>query len=190
MSYAIFDLDDVLANLRDPIRAALAKAVGKDIPHHEWNRYDLAGIYNVSWEEILDAFLEHDILDHATPEPGAQEALAAARAAGHRVAILTARGWHPKGDALTYQWLGDYRLLPDELRVVEMHRKKEEELTFYQQIAWMIDDNPAHVHGAEATGLVDTVVMMDRAWNATSEHPTRVKDLFEFASLLAQKKAG
>lgn len=189
MSYAIFDLDDVLANLRDPIQAALTKSFGKDIHHRDWDRYDLADIYNVPLGEIIDAFLEHEILDHAVPEAGAQEAMAAARAAGHRVAVLTARGWHPNGTVLTRQWLGDHGLLPDELHVVELHRRKEDELHRYGRVAWMIDDNLAHVHGAAATGLVDTVVLMTRPWNRAGHHDARVNDLFEYAELIAAKKS-
>lgn len=184
MSYAIFDLDDVLANLRDPIQAALTKRFGKDIHHREWDRYDLSDIYEVPLNEIVDAFIEHEILDHARPEPGAAEALCCARECGHQVAILTARGWHPDGDALTREWLAAHGLLPDLLHIVPLHQKKEEVLGRYSGIAWMIDDNPAHVLGAARSGAVQSVVLMERPWNKDLAHPLRVLDLFEYANLM------
>ncbi len=116
--YVVFDLDDVLANLREELMTMLRLRTGRDIHWREWRSYKLDGLYGVSVKQILQWVMEEEVLEAAALERRAAETIEAARSAGYRIAVITARGWHPRGELLTWQWLERHALRVDELHLV------------------------------------------------------------------------
>jgi len=188
--YVAFDLDDVLANLRDHLMVVLNRETGRDIHWRQWDRYELSGVYDLSIEQILHLVLEHGVLEAATLEPLAGAAVAASRAAGYRVAVVTARGWHPRGEALTRAWLHGYGLEVDALHLVRTFHGKAAALEALGEVAHFVDDHVGHLYPALDLPRVQAVHLLDRPWNQHDRQLHRLHGLGQFIELLASPGSG
>jgi|GEM_PF-1939550 len=190
MTYRIvFDLDDVLCNLREPMSDALAKATGKRIAWQDWTTYDLPVLYGVGLDHCLSAFLEHEVLERAKPEPGAVDAVRVCRELGCEVQVMTARGWHPDGDALTRSWLAAHGFVVDALAVVGLHESKAAVIEAAGGADFLLDDSPRHIQEVMATGVVTTPVVLCRPWNQHVTGAGRVRGNIEFCKLVMGRMA-
>jgi hypothetical protein len=183
--FVAFDLDDVLANLRDHLMDVLNRHTGRSIHWQRWDRYELSGVYDLSVEQILDLVLKQRVLEAATLEPLAQAALTASRAAGYRVAVVTARGWHPRGEALTRAWLERHGLRVDALHLVSSFDGKAAALGALGEVAHFVDDHVGHLYPALELPRVRQVHLLDRPWNRYDRTLPRVHGLQHFIDLLA-----
>ncbi len=182
--YVVFDLDDVLANLREHLMSMLRKRTGKDIHWHQWCEYKLEGLYGISGEKIMQWVHEDEVFETATLEPGAKEAVTAAKAANFRVAVVTARAWHPKGESLTADWLQRHELAVDELYLVPIFGDKAAILRRLGEVEHFIDDHLGHLYPAMQLPEVHQVYLLDRPWNRQDELLHRLHSLDEFTDLL------
>ncbi len=183
-SYVVFDLDDVLANLRDNLMEMLRKRTGVNIHWRHWNEYKLDGIYGVSVEEIMQWVLEDEVLESATLEPDAIKALQTAKSAGYEVAVVTARAWHPNGESITENWLNRYRLDIDQLHLVPIFGDKTTVLKRIGLVHHYIDDHVDHIYSAKALRSVQNVHLLDRPWNRNDDRLPRIHRLREFIDLI------
>jgi len=188
-SFVAFDLDDVLANLRDHLMEVLNRHTGLSIHWQRWDRYELSGVYGLSIEQILNLVMEHRVLEAATLEPLAEAALAASRAAGYRVAVVTARGWHPRGEALTRAWLESHGLRVDALHLVRAFDGKAEALGALGDVAHFVDDHVGHLYPALRLPQVRQVHLLDRPWNRHDRTLPRLHGLEHFIDMLASPDA-
>jgi FMN phosphatase YigB (HAD superfamily) len=182
--YVVFDLDDTLANLREHLMAMLNRRTGRSIHWTDWRRYELVSVYGASVEQILEWVLADRVLEAATLEPDAPEVVAAARRAGYRVAVVTARGWHPRGKAITRGWLRRHGLEVDALHLVEAFGSKAEVLARLGGVRHYIDDHAGHLHPARALPGVQDVHLLDRPWNREDATLNRVHALADFVRIL------
>ena len=182
--YVVFDLDDVLANLRDHLMCMLRHQTGQDVHWEEWHQYELGSVYNTTAEVIMGWVLEHQVLESASLEPHAQVAVHAARQCGYRVAVVTARGWHPRGKRLTEEWLARHGLDIDELHLVPAFGDKSGILRGLGSVAYFIDDNVGHLYPAQALPEVGETLLIDRPWNRQDREIRRLFGLDEFVELL------
>lgn len=183
----VFDVDEVVANIRDKIASVLHKVTGRDISPERWDTYDLSEIYGIDIDRCLAAFLEHEVLENATLEPGAREAIKMTRESGYRVMMLTARGWHPDGDRLTREWLSAHGIIVDELRLIPVHASKVTTLEGTNTL-FFVDDNPRHIIEAEGSTSILTPVLFTRPWNRSVEVRNRIDTLKEFESMVRQRE--
>lgn len=187
--YVVFDLDDTLANLREHLMAMLNRRTGLQIHWNDWRRYELVSVYGASVEQILDWVLKDRVLEAAHLEPHALEAVRAAREAGYRIAVVTARGWHPRGEAITRGWLQANGIAVDALHLVPAFGSKAEVLARLGPVRHFIDDHAGHLHPARAVPSVGDTHLIDRPWNQEDETHNRLRGLDEFIRLLQQPTA-
>lgn len=182
--FVAFDLDDVLANLRDPMMTMLRQRTGKNIHWNQWQSYELGPLYGTSSEKIMEWVLEDQVLENATLEPHARQAVEAARENGFRVAVVTARAWHPRGEGLTRDWLEQHGLNVDELHLVPLFGDKAVILNDLGVVEHFIDDHLAHLYPASELPGVRQVLLVDRPWNRSDASLHRLRCLGEFKDLL------
>ena len=182
--YVVFDLDDVLANLREHLMSMLRERTGRNIHWRHWRDYELSGLYRTSNEEIMHWVREDEVLEAATLEPHAKDAIDTARSAGFRIAVITARAWHPRGDSLTRDWLQSHELSVDELNLVPLFGNKAEVLNTLGVVEHFIDDHLAHLYPARELPGVRSVFLVDRPWNRADRTLHRLHNLSEFTALL------
>jgi 5'(3')-deoxyribonucleotidase len=182
--YVVFDLDDVLANLREQLMNMLRLRTGRDIHWRDWRSYKLDGLYGVSVEQILRWVMEEGVLEAAALERKAREAIEVARSAGYRIAVITARAWHPRGEVLTWQWLERHTLRVDELHLVPVFGNKSEILKRLGLVEYFIDDHLGHLYPARELAQVHRVYLLDRPWNQDDDSLHRLHNLDEFIRVL------
>jgi hypothetical protein len=180
----VFDLDDTLANLREHLMEMLNRRTGREVHWRQWHRYELVSVYEASVEQILAWVLEDRVLEAATLEEHAPAAVEAARAAGFRVAVVTARGWHPRGEAITRGWLRRHRLRVDALHLVPAFGSKAEVLARLGPVRHFVDDHAGHLLPARAVPSVGELHLLDRPWNRDDRTLRRLRGLDEFVKLV------
>ncbi|MDJ0862569.1 MAG: hypothetical protein QNJ82_10050 [Gammaproteobacteria bacterium] len=183
-SYVVFDLDDVLANLRDHLMNMLVRQTGHGIHWNQWHEYELGSVYQTTTERIMGWVLEHRVLESASLEPHAQPAVRTARQLGHRIAVVTARGWHPRGVQLTEEWLVANGLDVDELHLVPAFGDKSNVLRKLGRVAYFVDDHVGHLYPARTLPEVCETLLIDRPWNRKDRQIRRLFGLDEFVELL------
>jgi 5'(3')-deoxyribonucleotidase len=183
----VFDLDDTLANLRGHLMGMLNRRTGRTVHWRDWRRYELVSVYDRSVEQILAWVLEDRVLEAATLEPHAREAVEAARAAGYRVAVVTARGWHPQGESITRAWLRRHRLKVDALHLVPAFGSKAEVLARLGPVRLFVDDHAGHLYPARSVPTVREIQLVDRPWNREDRSLRRIRGLDELVRALGRE---
>jgi 5'(3')-deoxyribonucleotidase len=163
----ILDLDDVLANLRESLYRTLTRASGVDLHWRHWHSYDLCEHYPTVCDRLDEILVNDRTLESCRPEPGAQAATRALSELGFEIAIVTARGWHPRAEAVTRHWLDKHSIQHHRLSIVSLGGNKLEALTPFRRIALAVDDHPDHVRRYREAGI--PAVLMDQPWNAECE---------------------
>lgn len=172
-----FDLDEVLCNLRDGTMAALRRRHGY-YPHwSEWTTFGHNRAHGVSDEEYLRIIVEERILEAAALEPFAREVIDDCHRLGFRTAVITARGYHPRGEEVTREWLDRHALKIDELRIVKFGESKVDVIRALGPVRAYIDDNADHIDALYAAGVGGDLRMISRPWNADVDAFYRLKDL-------------
>jgi hypothetical protein len=163
--FVAFDLDEVILNLRDGCHAALARRLG-GYPHwSQWTDFLHMEKRGVLVKQFLDMIVEECILETATIEPGAWEAINWIRDLGFRTAVVTARGYHPRGEQITNDWLEQHDIVMDEVVVVPFGKTKVDALRDLGDVAAYIDDHADHIAALHGAGVGGMLVLHDRPWN-------------------------
>ncbi len=180
---AVFDCDDVLCNMRAALYFAMRNR-GIDIPVHTWRHYDLQQTFGLSIENCLEIMAADHVLENATAEDGAAEAINALRATGHRVEIWTARSWHPNGQSLTEAWAEREGLFVDQVRVFDFLQSKSAAMNEHTPVRAFIDDSIRHISDAHSNPYVGQAVLMTRPWNESAKNLNRAHTLRGFADMV------
>lgn len=173
----IFDCDDVLANLRDPLQDLVSEHLGKKVSWEDWNQYQIGKIYDFDFSHICQMIVERDILQKLQPEPHAKELISWYKDQGCETIVLTARGYHPNGYFVTKQWLKDHDLEIDHVMCINITEQKRDHIKNIVQVEDYIEDNHSHAEQASGLSNVQRVYLMDRPWNQEISLGQRVKTL-------------
>lgn len=177
--YIAFDIDDVVAVMRDQISRVYSKILGKEVHHKDFYDFDLDKIYGVKF--CPQTMTEEKIIENCVAEDDAKEVFDTLRDSGFRIAVITARGWHEKGIELTEKWLEENNLKYDELHVVGRDGKTPafDKISQFGTIHSFIDDQPGYILEGREHESVRNVFMQNRPWNINMEGE-RVFSLSEF----------
>ncbi len=201
----VLDLDGTLCNTHDAIRAALKAELGRDLACAQWTDYALAARYGITPTELHTILRRHEVLQNAVIEPGAREALLELRELGHKIGVVSGRGWHPDGTRITRDWLSDQRLPLDYVQVVAARgsfrgRADPSAIEKCRAIATLtkgqgaldayVEDFLEHLDRVREAGLVHVPVVFDRPWNVTAGTAfARVTTFADLPSLIGEPKA-
>lgn len=179
----IFDCDDVLANLRDPLQDLVSEHIGKKVSWTEWDQYEIGKIYDFDFAPVCEMIVQREILESLQPEPHARELVSYYKDKGYSTMMITARRYHPNGYFVTKQWLQDHKLEIDDLLCIDLHQKKRDYIKNVPQVKAYIEDN--HSHAEQASGLenVETVYLLNRPWNQNISQCIRVNNLKDILDL-------
>lgn len=186
MPWIVFDMDEVIVNGRDVLAVSLSQHSGKNISANDWHQYDLCATYDVDLPTLISIFHSSNMLETATLEPDALQAMVLAKSHGYNIGVLTARGWHEKGLELTRAAIESFGLPVDHIVAVPLDAKKHDviDLHFPGGIAGFVDDNPSHIRGVSNIGIPSYV--RDRPWNRDLIEYDRVHTLVDFVQRVHQ----
>jgi hypothetical protein len=88
---------------------------------------------------------------------------------GYRIEVVTARGWHPEGEAATVAFLDAHGFAYDKLHVVPLGVPKTSAYLSIGDIEAVIDDSPTHIRAAATLPNVKNTFVVDRPWNRAME---------------------
>jgi phosphoserine phosphatase len=185
---AVFDCDDVLANLRDPLQDLVSEHLGRPVSWKEWDQYEIGKVYGFNFSHVCQMLVERDTLAKLQADPYAKQLIDAYKQDGCKTVILTARGYHPTGKQITEQWVADNNLPIDEVICIPLGDEKRDYLKHMGNVQVYVEDN--HNHAEQAHGLlnVKSVYLLDRPWNRDVTNVTRVSCLSEILQLKSRRQ--
>lgn len=175
-----FDLDDVVANLRDLFVKSMNQKLGVNIQVKDWLSYDHFQSY-MSAQEFLQLIVDDRILETCEAEPGAISSIQRLQAKGYKVAIVTARGYHPRGRQITEQWFSGQGLKVDSLQLVEPGQSKVDALSKLPNLVGYVDDHIKHLESITKGLPHVNSYLMTRPWNQHEKRFERVFTVSEYA---------
>lgn len=161
----LIDLDDVLGDFANPMIRALNDATGKNLSRNDCKSFDVTPAYGISHDEFLDILINGKIIEKTEIHESSHKFLKDLHTLNYHTVLITARGWHPNGNALTEQWVADHKLDIDELIVVDMHQSKADTVRKFKNITFSIDDRIKHCREYTQSGIIDHVLLYDAPWN-------------------------
>ena len=189
------DLDDVIGETAQRLLVMAEQEYGLRVPFEEVTSFDLDAVFGMDAEETADFYRrsnEADVLSGVALREGAVESLAACRASGIEVWVVTGRPAASR--ELTRAWLADRGVPHDELLFVDKYGKMQQEEAFPVDPAGLLSLEELadlefgaavedHLGMARilAGSMLTPVLLMDRPWNRDPEadaHPliTRCRD--------------
>lgn len=144
----IFDVDDVIYDLKFIIHKALKEETGKDIHPDDWFSFNLNTVYDVDISKIFDAFHKHDILNNGLINNQIHSVMDYLKQSNIETIAVTARGWHPEAETITNNFFEENKIPMDKIKVVHHHESKSDfiaSLNGYDIIGY-VDDNSKHIH--------------------------------------------
>lgn len=159
------DCDDTLVNLREPMMAMLNRFTDLQWHWRDWGDYQLHRRYRLTPCRLLNLIIEHRVLEHARPEPGAAGAIRQLRAAGYRVEIWTARRFHPQALAITAETLAPLGIEREDIRLFRLTASKARQMGRLPDVQWLVDDCPRHANAMHRRGRGGRVVVPSMPWN-------------------------
>ena len=186
--WIIFDVDDVLVNFRQSMSNA-CKTINKDVHWTKWTSYKHAEIYGFSSSAHVKTFMqEAEVLENAKVEPGVRNVLQLLRDRGYSIGLITARGWHPRGEIITSNMVKDNELAVDKIILSHAHTDKKSEFInqFDGEIVAFLDDSPKHVMDFIEHGV--TSYLMHRPWNVDDIDLPRVNTILQFLDCVIKKE--
>ena len=147
------DLDDSILNLRDPLVAAV---------NNIDSNFDNKSFSELSINDLLNIPEIEQILQNAEPFDGTQYVLKYL-INHYNLHIVTARGWHPRGETITKRWFQMRNIPYTDIRIVPLGKSKLEAITDLTNIHLALDDRIENCE--DLATRADIVLMMDQPWN-------------------------
>ncbi len=182
----VIDMDDVLAYTRKNTCIAMNSYTGQNKHYNDFYVFNLAEIYNVSPEEVMVALHQGDILENTMDiEPDAKVAIDFLTSRGKEVQILSARGWHAKGQEITERFVDLHDLKVSKVTLVGVDESKHNALSKMGPIKLFIDDHYSHIESANThCENIKHSLLRTRLRNKNIKYSKRVDCLSEIASYL------
>ncbi len=182
----IFDLDDTLGDLKVRLQEIYRRTTGdQTISYEDWDNYGQPNRYGVTSEQLSELFIEDNSLGLMKPFDGAIEVTALMKSKGFNVEIVTARGWHPDGYAVTKKWLDDHYISYDRINIVPLFQCKEETTRHIENVALFVDDRLDHCVNLFESGRIGKSLVLAQPWNReyTEEHPDYNSNIIRIDSI-------
>ena len=182
-----FDLDGVLVDLIPGLCKMCERLTGLSVSPEEWIAYDYFIRLGISYEEFVHGHVTDNVLETAILYSGVTEIIATLQQRGFKIAIITARGSHPEGEAITRATLHTAGITVDHLLLVAMDETKVMAMKALQQhgvVVGYIDDYPEHLHALQAATPEIELFLMDRPWNKQDTTFSRLSSVEHFAQLI------
>jgi len=185
----IFDVDDVICDLKFIIHKALLIETGQDIHYNDWYSFNLDKVYNVDMKVIMDAFFKHDILRNGQLNTNIHSVIDYLNQEKVKTMALTARGWNPEGNEITRIYFEENKINIPTLKVIEHHESKSKIISNLRdhRIIGFIDDNPRHILETEKEcgSHVNQYILKNQPWNKSTEISSKVLRIDELTELPA-----
>lgn len=192
MSYDIMvDIDDVIVPWFETVDAKCRKTWDTPANHppcQSWHMWEHYGRSRKEWTEVVISCVADGLYHSIEPLPYAKEAVNLLRWDGHRVHIVTARGFMASGGNIrewTPAYLQEFGIGYDTLTFAKDKVAAQSELG--ARFDFAIDDGVHNFTALQADGV--NVALHTAPHNVDFETPHRVGSLWEFARRIVERAA-
>lgn len=187
----LVDLDDTLADFKTPMMNALNRVTGQNIHWSAYDTFNVAELYGMEMPEFMQMLIDEQVIENTEIHPSSRQFLKDLHDLDYHTVLITARGWHPYGRALTQQWVAEHEIdwHIDELIVVDADQSKTDVIKKFGNIKFSIDDRIKHCREYTQTGNIEHVLVYDQPWNTNltrwnhdwggHDYDERITDLHE-----------
>lgn len=165
---AVVDVDDTIANLKETMMHTFNGVTGRSLHWSKWGSFNVDDFYGITEEQFFEIMLQHNVIDRLSPHDEAKHVLEQVRERDVRIVIVTARGWHPTGEASTIKWLENHQIPFDEVIAVPLTSCKVDSIKKFGQVHLAVDDNMKHVKAFADSGIVKHTYLYKQPWNVTA----------------------
>jgi uncharacterized HAD superfamily protein len=176
---AVFDCDDVLAQLRTLTLKTFSEALGRPLHMDELTHFNLNITFGEEYGGPVDDLFHNMNLSILAAEKYASTFLWDLKNAGWDLHVVTARFVHEK--QITVDWLKAHDIPIDEVHAVGFNTSKADTIRTLGDVEFYVDDNDEHVAAAEQLPNVKRTYLMTRPWNTKAKCGLRVSDLSQIA---------
>ena len=178
------DVDDVIFPWYERAHVAcMIAGITGGVDPTTWSPHEEYGCSEKDWHDVLEAATLDGSLLSGDPYPGSVEALQRLEGAGHRIHLVTARGFLAQGHLIrkqTIDWLHEHKVPHDTLTF-----SKDKTLV---RADVFIDDSTRNVEALERAGV--RTFMLSRPHNSRSTtYSPRVDSLSEFVDIILSEDA-
>lgn len=183
------DIDDVIMPWAETVHLSCGELGLHDgKPYTSWQMWDDYGCTKEDWLRGVQRAVENGLYTSTLPYPGAVEAINLLRWEGHRIHIVTARGFMAKGKQIqqwTKDYLRDFGIGHDSL----VFAKDKAEAMFLHDLRFdlAVDDGVHNYLDLARAGV--EVWLLDAPHNQSFEAERRVSSLWDFAKIAQQRYA-
>ena len=181
-----FDVDDVLVDTAAVMERTMEKYTGIYVPRSTWKDLSCSRIYGLDpscFDEMRRFWVEDRMIERAPLFDGAAQAINAVVDMGYEVSLITARGWHPRGEAVTREMAENAGMRISDVVLVKFDQPKVALMkNFDCEIAGYVDDSGHHV--TDAVNEKMNAALIRRPWNAYLSVPNSLGCVSEFPAWL------
>jgi uncharacterized HAD superfamily protein len=167
-TWAVFDLDDTLCDLKDPLARILKEHTELDYHWEDWYDFSISKMYNLTHAEFCDLIIQSNILESLEPYKESAETLTELKKRGYNIGIITSRDYHPKAYKVTKTWFDKYGLPYDDIQISSHFRGKSEYAKIYEKVIVAVDDRIENCEDFINNGTTENVYLFDMPWNRSS----------------------
>lgn len=162
-----FDLDDVIGAFNVELCRHLSVMLGDPAiidDHQRWTRYEIDEFYPqvIDFAAVFTAMDEDGSIERIAPKPRIVELMRLLHSRGHRITILTARGWMRDGETATARWLSAHEVPHDDLIISPYRVSKEHFIP--RDTSIYFDDNGHHI--IDCAKHCHAAVLLHKPWNS------------------------
>ena len=177
------DLDDTIANLRDPLQQLLDDFTGQCIPWKLWNTFKITDIYNISSEIFYNLIISSNILANIEPHNDTIETLNYLKYKKYIITIITSRSYHPEAYTITKHWLDKYKIPYNNIHISGNDNKKSKYANMYDTIM-TIDDSIDNCMDYMNNTNIQYKLIMDMPWNVNDNKFQRIGNINEICNII------
>ena len=185
------DIDDVLHPWGDTVHelCRLAGLHDGSVTEWTWKMWESYGCTEEAWVDVITRAVMEGGLYDAPPIPGSVEPLRELAFAGHRIHLVTARGFLTNGDKIkehTYEWVEEFAVPHKTLTFAKDKAQVARELG----LDFFIDDGVHNFQELEL-GAPDTATyLLSAPHNRDFYTPFRLETMQEFADIITEAAGG
>lgn len=183
------DIDDVIVPWFETVNAGCIEAWGEPpTPCTNWHMWEHWGRTREEWGDVVVRAVQTGLYHSVDPLPGSVEAVNRLRWAGHRVHIVTARGFMTNGDNIrewTPAYLETFGVGHDSLTFAKDKVAAQGELGVTFDFA--IDDGGHNYDALDEAGI--EVWLHEAPHNGSHPAERRVRSLWDWAAIIEQRAA-
>lgn len=178
----VFDIDDTIADLRNPMCKALNAFSKKDFHWKQWKSFDIVSKYEIRVDDFYKCIVENNILENIKPHSDTKKILTDLNDQGYNLVIITSRSYHPDAYNLTKRWFDKYDLPYDKIHISSHEKPKTVFLERDQEVIMAVDDRIENCEDFIRHGIPHTY-LYNMPWNKESSLP-RIQNLSELRNII------